>query len=131
MDYRLLGSHLAALIILTGGCKPAGEPIASVTPTRLIGRWVRPDGGYVLAVERVEPDGKVTAQYLNPQPIRVSQAQASVKDGAVQLFVELNDVGYPGCTYLLTYDQATDQLAGTYYQATMRQRYAIAFERMR
>jgi hypothetical protein len=125
----------ALLLTLFTGCdKPAGgddaakkESTAATAP--LIGRWVRPDGGYILMVNRVEPEGKLGASYFNPNPIRVSAAQASVEGGAVKLFVELRDEGYPGCTYNLTYDKANDQLVGVYFQAAQQQSYDIAFER--
>ena len=36
---------------------------------RLVGRWLRPDGGYILDIKEIQPDGKVVAVYLNPRPI--------------------------------------------------------------
>jgi len=33
------------------------------------------------------------------------------------VFIELRDVNYPGSTYSLTYEPASDQLKGIYYQA--------------
>ena len=53
----------------SGATKPVGEDRAKP----LIGRWLRPDGGYELKVESVANDGKVTASYLNPRPIRISR----------------------------------------------------------
>lgn len=123
------------LVALAIGCKPSSEMApATADPAAFVpltGRWVRPDGGYMLMVNRVEPDGKVAAGYFNPSPIRVSQAQASVEGGTLKLFVELRDEGYPGCTYKLTYDKAKDQMTGVYFQAAQQQSYEIVFERMR
>ena len=31
----------------------------------LTGRWVRPDGGYVISVKAVDADGKLDASYAN------------------------------------------------------------------
>ncbi len=75
--------------------------------------------------------GKLDAAYFNPSPINVAQAQASKGDGQLKVFVELRDVNYPGCTYNLTYDAATDQLTGKYYQAVVQETYDIAFARVK
>jgi hypothetical protein len=48
---------------------------------KLEGRWRRADGGYVLDIRKVRPDGAIDAAYLNPRPINVSKAQAT-RDGA-------------------------------------------------
>jgi hypothetical protein len=41
---------------------------------KVVGRWVRPDGGYVIHVREVKPDGSVDAGYFNPEEIHVSVA---------------------------------------------------------
>jgi hypothetical protein len=97
----------------------------------LVGEWTRPDGGYVLSVTAVSPDGKATVSYFNPRAIRVSRAEAGREGGLVGLFVELNDVNYPGSTYTLGYDPASDQLRGIYFQAVERARYEVVFVRQR
>ncbi len=97
----------------------------------LKGRWLRPDGGYVLEIRGMEPDGRIDASYFNPRPINVSRAEASREGGATRLFVELRDTGYPGCTYTLTYDPREDALKGIYYQAAVQESYEIAFVRMK
>ena len=38
---------------------------------------------------------------------------------------------YPGSTYTLNYDPANDQLKGVYFQAVEKQRFAVAFVRMK
>ena len=98
---------------------------------KLIGQWVRPDGGYVLEVIKGEPDGKISAKYYNPSPIKVAQTSATVEGNTTKLYVELRDRGYPGSSYTLQYDPAADQLKGTYYQAMEQQRYEIIFERLK
>lgn len=35
----------------------------------LPGRWVRPDGGYVIAIKSVDAGGKLEASYANPNPL--------------------------------------------------------------
>ncbi len=95
----------------------------------LLGRWVRPDGGYVITIQGVEPDGKLDAAYANPRPLPFAEAQASRDDKTIKLFFELRAGGYNGSTYTLTYDPANDVLYGIYYQAVARQRFNVYFER--
>jgi hypothetical protein len=94
------------------------------------GRWLRPDGDYVLEVKSIDADGKVQATYANPNPIHISEAKASREGSTVKLFVELRDSGYPGCTYTLTYDPQNDILRGVYFQAAMQEKFEVGFERL-
>jgi uncharacterized protein (DUF2147 family) len=96
---------------------------------KLKGRWLRPDGGYILSVKDVDPGGKMEAAYYNPRPINVSKAQATREGATLKVFIELRDTGYPGSTYTLTYDPKTDLLGGVYYQAAMGQRFDVIFVR--
>jgi hypothetical protein len=95
----------------------------------LEGRWVRPDGGYILELWDIKKDGSVSAAYYNPRPIKVFSAKWSRKDGKMNLFVELRDVNYPGSKYNLQYDPKSDRLKGTYYQAVEKQTFNIEFVR--
>jgi hypothetical protein len=96
---------------------------------KLVGNWIRPDGGYIISIRDINSDGQVQAAYLNPNPIKVSQAKVAFKGNKVKLFLELQDAGYPGCTYDLTYDKQTDRLSGIYYQAAINQKFDIMFLR--
>jgi hypothetical protein len=111
----------------------AGGPVAAAMPKvdlqRLVGEWVRPDGGYVLSVRRIAPDGQAEAVYLNPRPIKVARAEASAAGGTARFFIELRDAGYPGSTYELIYDPRGELLAGVYFQAAMGQRFDVVFVR--
>lgn len=95
----------------------------------LVGKWIRPDGGYTLSVRHVEPDGRVEAAYFNPRPIQVSRAEASAGRDRIKLFIELQAPGYPGSTYELFYDPGNDVLAGVYFQAAMGQQFDVFFVR--
>jgi hypothetical protein len=97
----------------------------------LKGNWLRPDGGYVLGIKSVEENGKLEATYLNPKSINVSKAEASWKNGALKVFVELRDVRYPGSTYDLAYEEGKDQLTGIYYHAGLQQQFEVAFVRLK
>lgn len=103
----------------------------NVSFAKLPGKWLRPDGGYVIEIRNVEPGGKLDAGYFNPQPINVAKAEASQDGGIVTVFLELRDVNYPGSTYKLIYDRADDQLKGKYYQAVARETYTVFFERLK
>jgi len=136
---RTSSIHVAALLAAAPGCgRRAAEapPPPSTSPpaapadfAKLTGKWLRPDGGYVLDIRAAAPDGHLTALYFNPNLINVSAARAAREGGALKVFVELRDTGYPGCTYTLTYDATADQLWGDYFQAAMQEHYDIVFLR--
>jgi hypothetical protein len=96
---------------------------------KLIGKWVRPDGGYILDIKSISPAGKIEMAYLNPRPINVSKAQANAKAGKIELFIELRDRGYPGCYYTLTFDPKSNRLVGVYHQLGLNQKYDVYFVR--
>ncbi len=96
---------------------------------RLVGSWVRPDGGYVIEISKIDPDGKADAAYYNPRSIHVSKANAAEIEGELGLFIKLDDQGYPGCTYALKYNPEYDAMVGIYYQAAMKQTYDVVFRR--
>ena len=121
---RLLLIVLPALFLLCCGSKAP-----DFTPLKA--GWLRPDGNYVLDLREIDPAGKIGAAYFNPRPIHVAKAEASEKDGALKVFVELQDVNYPGSTYDLTYDPQADQLRGTYFQAHLKQAYEVFFVRLK
>jgi hypothetical protein len=110
--------------------KPAGPTSDAPAQYRpLLGEWVRPDGGYVLAVTDIASDGTASVGYFNPRPINVGRAKARIEDDALGLFVELRDRNYPGSTYTLAYDADGDQLVGIYFQALQRASYDVVFVR--
>ena len=98
---------------------------------KLNGRWLRPDGGYVLEIRSVDASGKIDAAYLNPRPISIAKAEATRDGSTVKVFVELRAPNYPGSTYTLTYDQQQDQLRGIYFQAVQQQSFNVYFVRMK
>ncbi len=111
--------------------EPAGKTDAAPRSEfqRLKGRWVRPDGGYVVDVREIDVGGRMDTSYFNPKPIHVSQARASQEGTATRVFMELRDVNYPGSTYNLTYNAREDQLEGVYYQAFLQQSFDVVFRR--
>lgn len=113
---------------VTGGSDRA-ESASNTDASQLEGRWARSDGGYALELSNIQADGTLSAEYFNPRPIKVFNAAWSIKDGKTILVVELRDVNYPGSTYTLQYDPASDRLRGTYFQAVEKLTYAIEFLR--
>ena len=97
---------------------------------KLKGKWLRPDGGYVLELKRLLDQNALEAAYFNPNPIHVGSAKLYKERGFVKVFVKLQDVNYPGSTYTLIYDVGSDQLRGIYYQAVQQQEFDVAFERL-
>jgi hypothetical protein len=97
----------------------------------LMGRWQRTDGGYVIEIRSIAPDGKMAARYFNPSPIHVSRAEASRDKEHIKVEVELRDVGYPGSNYTLVYVPEKDALLGYYYHAVSRQYFDVLFVRMK
>lgn len=121
---------LAGALLVTGylfWINPTESP--SPDTSKLIGRWVRADGGYVLAFSDPVSNGLLKATYFNPRPINVSHAEWKQQDGSLGVSVELRDAGYPGSTYTLTYNPATDTLAGNDYQAVAKQDFTVEFKR--
>ena len=114
---------------LPGAPVIASKSEAQTALAALPGRWMRPDGGYVISIKSVDADGKLDANYANPNPLPFFSATASEEDGKLKLFFELRAGGYNGSTYMLSYDAAGDQLKGTYYQAVARQTFEVVFVR--
>ena len=108
---------------------PAAAAAATLSLDVLKGSWVRPDGGYTIAIRGIGPDGRLDAMYFNPGQLPFATAQAGKDGNRVRAFFELRAGGYGGSTYELTYDPADDRLKGVYFQAVARQRFEVTFVR--
>ena len=152
---RIAFPVVAALLLAVGCDRPSSPPPAPTPPAptepasttaattvtnadgttpemqRLKGRWLRPDGGYVIEIKEVLASGKLSAAYYNPRSINVSQAEVRKDAGAVKVFIELRDQNYPGATYNLTFDPEHDMMAGPYYQPLAGETYQVQFERLK
>jgi uncharacterized protein (DUF2147 family) len=133
-----------ALFVLMLALAPIGAALAQGTPATgsvtplvakkagieaLKGTWVRPDGGYTIAITNIGPNGELEATYFNPGRLPFAKAQATREGATVQAFFELRAGGYDGSTYELTYDPASDRLKGIYYQAVVKQSFDVYFVR--
>jgi hypothetical protein len=124
---RLMGMGLLALFLAAAPTMVC----AADDFQALVGRWQRTDGGYVIEIRSIEPDGKIKAGYFNPRPINVSRAQASMDTDHIKVEVELRDVGYPGSTYTLVYSPDKVTLSGYYYHAVSGQYFDVLFVRIK
>ena len=121
-DNRAVVSPATNAMVQPAAARPALE--------KLLGRWVRPDGGYVLELKSVDTEGRFRASYSNPAPINVELARGEGEGDVLRLEVVLRDANYPGCIYKLTYDAKANQLFGTYFQAALGQTYDVVFVRL-
>jgi len=96
---------------------------------RLVGRWLRSDGGYVIEIRSAASDGKIEAFYFNPNPIHVGHAEWQQKNNTIIVVVELSDVNYPGSTYTLEFLEGEGRMKGTYYQAMEKVNFDVEFAR--
>lgn len=95
----------------------------------LVGDWVRTDASYLIKISKVNEDGTLEAQYFNPKPINVGNANWEESHGNLTITVELRDVNYPGSKYTLHYLPDRDVLAGDYYQAVQGLNFYVEFVR--
>ncbi len=119
--------------VLSVAANAAGQPATRETPDpafgKLTGLWQRPDGGYLIEIRSVGPDGEMDAAYFNPRPVNVAKAEAYHDRGAIGIFIELRDRNYPGSKYNLQYDPLYDRLTGLYFQAVQKVIYEVEFVR--
>jgi hypothetical protein len=144
----ILAGALAVAVVVTGwfvwrdraaDVEPGASPVA-VTSTsaavtaeqleKIIGRWRRPDGGYILEIRGLDEAGDLDVGYFNPRPINVSAARVEQSPSGLHVFVELRDTGYPGATYRLVHDSADDVLKGVYHQPSVNERFEVYFVRV-
>ena len=95
---------------------------------KILGSWLRPDGGYILEIKKFS-ESSFEAAYYNPKSIYVSETEWKIQDGYVYLFIKFDDEGYPGSYYSLGYYPEKDMLIGFYYQAVAKQKFDVYFER--
>jgi hypothetical protein len=136
MRFAVLGLSLSMKPVLAqtqpppaASAPPAMESATNVAFGVLRGRWVRVQGGYVIMINSVDPDGRLDASYANPRPLPFHTAVATRDGNGLKLFFELRAAGYNGSTYTLSYDATNDQLKGTYDQVVVKQKFDVIFVR--
>ena len=128
----LLARMKEAKVSLPGGCAIGTRPVdLLIMALDKLGAQIRIDGGYVIAIKSVGANGQLDAMYFNPAALPFAQARALRQGDMLRAHFELQAGGYAGSTYDLTYDAASDQLKGSFYQAVARQRFEVHFVRRR
>ena len=120
---------MGLLVLFLGTAHAEVFPADDFQP--LVGRWQRTDGGYIIEIRSIAPDGKIEAGYFNPRPINIEKAEASKDKEHIKVEMTLRDVGYPGSTYTLVYVSEKDNLLGYYFHAVSRQYFDVLFVRMK
>jgi hypothetical protein len=138
--FKLVTAGLIAAALL-GGCgrtekkteaaAAKGEAPVQMTGAfeRIKGKWMRSDGGYILEFKQLKANNELDVAYFNPNPIHVGKARIYEERGFTKVFVELQDVNYPGSRYTLILNADKNQLVGNYFQATQQVDYEVAFEK--
>lgn len=111
---------------------PAPPPRSALSAEErqaLVGWWLRYDQSYMIVIDAVAEDGRLTARYLNPDPVGVSKAAAWKVGERVELLLELTDENYPGNFYELSFDPAQQKLVGVYHHLGAREDYEVDFTR--
>jgi formylglycine-generating enzyme required for sulfatase activity len=126
----LLAGVLRAPSRVSPGTTPAAaDSTGDAAPSRVVGRWIRSDYEYAIEVREARADGTLDASYANPRPIHVSRAEWKRAQGRLEVLVEMQDRGYPGSYYTLTYDPAHDGLHGVYHHLGLNQQIDVTFYR--
>lgn len=126
-------SQLPAVATNRTGAEPP-QPLPAAARQKLLGNWQRTDADYAIEIRLVNADGTADARYFNPfnqRSINVAKATVAEQGGKAEFFMELRDVGYPGSTYTLRYDEREDLLTGVYFQAAAQQSFDVSFQRLR
>ena len=124
----LLIGLLSALLLMVSVASAQTASLRSPDILALQGRWLRTDAPYVIELNHA-PEGSLQTAYFNPKPINVGKTKIAEQGGMVQVMIELQDVNYPGSTYVLSYDRTRDLLEGIYFHPETKQSYPVSFVR--
>ncbi|SCY61461.1 hypothetical protein [Desulfoluna spongiiphila] len=130
IELIMLLSVLALCLVSGPTVASSAEPTGLSMAQRLNGKWVRRDAPYRLAITDIGPNGAMHSSYFNPRSIHVHEANWTIQENRVHLFIEFQDTHYPGSRYLLRYIKEKDALEGEYFHAIQNTTYDVAFVRM-
>ena len=128
---KIISAAFVFVLLMAGAAAAAVEGSATARSPEMLalqGRWVRTDAPYVIELRHGQ-DGALQAAYFNPKSINVSKTETTEQGGLVQILIELQDVNYPGSTYVLAYDRQQDLLRGIYFHPVSKQSYEVTFVR--
>ncbi len=106
-----------------------GKPRIFIDSSLVVGDWIRTDAPYEIKISELSANGALKVGYFNPRSINVGKASWSPANGAINIYIELRDVNYPGSNYNLTYFAGNDTLVGKYFQAVEGVTYDVGFSR--
>jgi hypothetical protein len=124
----LLIGLISALLSMVSVPSAQTASLRSPDMLALQGSWLRTDAPYVIELRHAQ-EGSLQAAYFNPKPINVGKTETAEQGGMVQVLIELQDVNYPGSTYVLSYDRTRDLLEGIYFHPETKQSYPVSFVR--
>jgi hypothetical protein len=139
LSIGILAVVILAVLLISRTTDSADDPVVSPPPPipeptslygALLGRWLRTDGDYLLDIRAVDGAGNAQVDYFNPRPIHVARAEATRDGEVLKIIVVLEDVGYPGSSYTLTWSPKERLLSGEYYQATLQEIFEVTFTRL-
>ena len=125
----LLFTTIFLTLLLPVHAEEKPSPVTEPDYGIITGEWQRTDGGYLITISDVQPDGQAMVEYFNPRPIHVARASISTQKELIKLFITFQDKGYEGSTYTLFYYAEKDALVGFYYQAVMDKTFEVIFTR--
>jgi hypothetical protein len=93
IHYVAMSLVIASVAVATGIFPAQAESLPGVTAASPIsespaafaslpGRWVRPDGGYVISIKSVDASGKLDASHANPNQLPFYTAMATGEGAA-------------------------------------------------
>jgi hypothetical protein len=88
------------------------EPGSQTAFGALPGRWVRPDGGYVIGINAIDDNGKLDASYANPRPLPfytavvIRDVSSSVTCASAVKRSEFRATFQPVCPFYMSSDEA-------------------------
>lgn len=112
----------------------SGEAMQPATTNKigkidLVGEWTRTDAPYQLKITGLGDEGNLSVEYFNPKAIHIGKSGWKDTAGTIKVYIEMQDVNYPGSRYSLLFVPGKNLLTGTYFQAVEGETYEVDFIR--
>ena len=96
----------------------------------LQGRWQDQNSLGVINIKKVNTTGGIEMQYIDLEPVHVTQAQAARDGKSTKILIVLRYSDLLCCTYDLTYDPQSDQLKGISWRKGNSKTTEVVFDRL-
>ncbi len=96
----------------------------------LRGRWQDRNGMGVMQIKKVNPTGGIEMQYIDLEPVHVTQAQAARDGKTTKVLISLRYANSLCSTYDLTYNPQSDQLKGIFWRKGSFKTTEVVFDRL-